>query len=283
MTTRTLAIIALLLTVSVAWACSDTAARPRGRDVILPTMRPTSPPQGGLYIALGDSLSAGIGASDASTAFVGLVHASLGPSVALENLGVPGATSQDLIDNGSLDRAAQEIEQRNRDSDPVNDVQLVTLEIGGNDLLGIYFSLVQTGACPDLEASLSNPDCTGALHTAYEGFRPNLTAALDRLHDADPALRIMLLTLYNPFDYLPGIGDLGDLSLEGRPDTPFPDGLNDIIREVAQGRDGVTVVDVFPLFQDRSLELVSPDGIHPNDAGYQVMADAVISELRSAP
>ena len=281
MTKRRFAIIALLLAASVAWACNDTGTR--GPQGALPPALASNPPGSGLYIALGDSLSAGIGASDASTTFVGLVHASLGPSVALENLGVPGATSQDLIDNGSLDRAAQQIEQRNRDSDPANDVQLVTLEIGGNDLLGIYFSLVQTGACPDLEASLSDQRCTGALRTAYEGFRPNLTAALDRLREADPTLPILLLTLYNPFDYLPGIGDLGDLSLEGQPDTPFPDGLNDIIREIAQGRDGVTVVDVFPLFQNRSLELVSPDGIHPNDAGYQVMADAVISELRSAP
>jgi len=277
MTTRTLAIIALLLAVSAAWACSDTGANvaPAGS----PAAGTSTPPGSGLYIALGDSLSAGIGASDASMTFVGLVHASLGAGVALENLGVPGATSQDLIDNGSLDRAAQEIEQRNRDGDPSNDVRLVTLEIGGNDLLSIYFSLVQTGGCPDLETSLSDPECTDALSTAYEGFRPNLTAALDRLHDADPALPILLLTLYNPFDYLPGIGELGDLSLEGQPDTAFPDGLNDIVREIAQGRDDVTVVDVFPLFQDRSLELVSPDGIHPNDAGYQVMADAIIAML----
>ena len=276
MTKRILFTIALLLTASLAFACSDSGAR------VAPAGTPagTNTPPGGLYIALGDSLSAGVGASGASTTFVALVHASFGGAVALENLGVSGATSQDLLDRGSLDRAAGEIEERNRDDDPANDVRLVTLEIGGNDLLSIYFSLVQTGACPDLETALTNPECTDALTSTFEGFRPNLTAVLDRLHDADPELPVLLLTLYNPFDYLPNVGPLGDLSLEGQPDTPFEDGLNDVIRAIADGRGGVTVVDIYPLFRGRSLELISPDGVHPNDAGYRVMADAVIAALR---
>ncbi len=234
---------------------------------------------GGLYIALGDSLSAGIGASDAGRSFVGLVHASLGPAYELMNLGVPGATSQDLLNGGKLDQAVQEITQRKADSNPNNKVRLVTLEIGGNDLLSIYFGLVQTGDCPDVATSLQKTRCVDALRSALDGFRPNLTAALDRLRQADPSLRIMLLTLYNPFGYVPGLAELSDLSLEGKPNTPFPEGLNDVIRDVARGRDDVTVVDLYPLFQGRTPGLISPDRIHPNDAGYNVMADAVIAAI----
>jgi lysophospholipase L1-like esterase len=233
----------------------------------------------GLYIALGDSLSFGIGASDAgTTSFVALVHARLGSAFELMNLGVPGATSQDLVGR-DLDHAVQEIEQRKADSDPNNDVRLVTLEIGGNDLLHLYASLVQTGICASVETTLAKPQCADALRSVFDGFRPNLTATLDRLREADPSLRILLLTLYNPFERIPGVGEIGDLSLEGKPDTPFAEGLNDIIRAIAQRRDDVTVVDIYPLFQGRSQELIFGDGIHPNDEGYRVMADAVTAAL----
>ena len=74
--------------------------------------------QSGVYIALGDSLSAGVGASDrAATAFVPLVHQSLGEGFQLLNLGVSGHTSKDLIEE-QLDQAVTEIKQRNGDDDP---------------------------------------------------------------------------------------------------------------------------------------------------------------------
>lgn len=271
MATRTLA---LLLLVFVTAACGSGA---KGSD-------PTSTPSSNvgdrpLYIALGDSLSQGIGASDmGKTAFVPLVAATL-DGYELLNLGHGGDTSTDLLQHGHLDEAIATIEERNGDASGGNDVRLVTLEIGGNDLLQIYFSLVQTGTCPDVATSLDKPQCVDALRSAFDGFRPNLTKALDGLRDADPSLPVLLLTLYNPFQHFPGAGELGELSLEGKLDTPFTAGLNDIIREVAAGRDDVTVVDVYSRFQGRSQELIAGDLIHPNDAGYQVMADAVIAVL----
>ena len=232
-----------------------------------------------LYLALGDSLSEGVGASDPNgTGFVPLVHDSL-DGFELMNLGHSGDTSTDLIEHGHLDRAIDEIEGRNGDENAANDVRLVTLEIGGNDLLRIYFSLVQTRVCPDVATALEKQVCVDALRSALDGFGPNLEAALDRLHEADAALPIVLLTLYNPFGHLPE-GKLGALSLEGRPDTPFPEGLNDIIRSVAEGRDSLSVVDLYPLFEGRSEDLIAGDVIHPNDAGYEVMADAVIAATR---
>lgn len=233
---------------------------------------------GALYIALGDSLSAGIGASEpASTGFVALVHEGLGDGVELLNLGHPGDTSQDLLDHGHLDRAVEEIERRNGD-----DVRLVTLEIGGNDLLRLYFSLVRTGTCPDVAAALGKPECTEALISALNGFEPNLATALDRLRAADADLPVVLMTLYNPFGHLPGVGELGDLSLEGRPGSEFEEGLNDIIRRVAGKRD-LIVADLYPLFDGRSEELIAADQIHPNDGGYAVMAEAVVAALDEAP
>ncbi len=258
-------LVPTLLLLALAAACNDSDEAPEN---------PGSP----LYIALGDSLSVGVGASDpGATGFVPLVHESLGEEFELLNLGRSGATSQDLLELGDLDRALDQIERRNADGD--NDVRLVTLEIGGNDLLRLYFSLVQTRICPDLQASLEKDECVDALDSALRNYEPNLGTALDRLQQADPSLRIVLLTLYTPFSgLLPVIAEVGDLALEGRPDSRFPEGLNDIIRAQASQRQ-LVLVDLHPLFEGRAPELISDDLIHPNDQGYRVMADAVIEVL----
>ena len=69
--------------------------------------------------------------------------------------------------------------------------------------------------------------------------------------------------------------------MEGLPDTPYPSGLNDVIRAEA-GKRGIIVADLHPLFDGRALELMSSDFVHPNDAGHRVMADAVIAALEEA-
>jgi lysophospholipase L1-like esterase len=237
-----------------------------------------------LYLALGDSLSAGVGASgfSAENAFVGLVHEELGPEFALLNLGIAGDDSRQLIEEGPLDRAVAEIEQRNNDDDPDNDVEVVTLEIGGNDLLDLFFELVLPGRCPSVAEGLETPECVDALRETLDAYGPNLDLILDRLREADTELNIFLMTLYNPFSGASAVLDeLGELTLEGDLDTPFPEGLQDIIRRQAEENE-VHLVEVYPLFEGKAREYIAADTIHPNDTGYRVMADAVIAELREA-
>ena len=235
----------------------------------------------GVYLALGDSLSEGVGATDReNTAFGPLVHQALGEGWELTNLGHSGDTSRQLHEHGHLDDAIALISERKADDDATNDVRLVTLEIGGNDLLSLFFDLVLPGTCPNLEESLRRDECVGALEQTLARFRPNLAEALDMLEEADPDLRVVLLTLYSPFSgdnplATPALEQLAELALEGLPDTPFPEGLNDIIREEAASRD-VTLVDLWPLFEGKAGEYIANDFIHPNDEGYRVMADAVI-------
>ncbi len=237
-----------------------------------------------LYIALGDSLSEGVGATDGrSTAFVPLVHQGLGDGVGLLNLGESGDTSAQLLSHGHVDAAVAEIEKRKTDGDPNNDVTLVTLEIGGNDLLNLYFRLVLPGTCPNLTEALKKPQCVDALRGAMASFRPNLKEALDHLQAADPDLRIVLMTLYNPFSGgIQAFDPVGQLALEGTPDTAFPEGLNDGIRAQAI-ESGVTLVDIYPLFVGKAKEYIFTDLIHPNDKGYRVMADAVLAAIGTSP
>lgn len=242
------------------------------------------PPEGvsgpGAYIALGDSLSEGVGASvRGESDFVSRVWAGLPGELELLNLGESGDTSGDLIGHGHLDTAVDEVERRRDDDDPDNDVKLVTLEIGGNDLLNIFFDLVLPGTCPSLKEALAKPVCVGALRDALDEFRPNLAEAIDRLQAADPDLPIALMTLYNPFSGgLQPVDEMAELALEGSAGTEFPEGLNDIIR--AEGREqGVILVDWYPLFEGKAGQYIASDLIHPNDEGYRVMAEAVLDAV----
>ena len=247
------------------------------RAVTPPPPSPNEP----LYIALGDSLSYGVSASNRfTTAFVPLVHASLPSGTGLLNLGHSGDDSEEIVDHGHLDEAIGEISRRNGDSDPGNDVVLVTLEIGGNDLLDLFFDYVVPGTCPTIGESLARPECVDILRRTMDNFAPNLERIMERLLEADADLNLVLMTLYNPFSAKIEVFDpFGVLSLEGLPDTPFPEGINDTIRAQARAS-GVKLADVYPEFVGKGPEYISQDIIHPNDTGYRVMADVVIAAMR---
>ena len=233
-----------------------------------------------LYLALGDSLSEGIGASDEKrTAWVPLVAIGLGDEYELLNLGVAGDDSEELIEDGPLDTALTEIANRANDGVPGNEVAVITLEIGGNDLLDLYFDLVIPGTCPSVDEALQRPECVEALEDALADYQPNLQYTIDQLQAAAPGVPIYLMTLYNPFSGGGGNLDrIGVLALEGEPGTPFPDGLNDVIREFGSEPD-VHIVEWYELFIGRQNDYIYQDLIHPNDTGHRVMADAVLAAM----
>jgi lysophospholipase L1-like esterase len=235
-----------------------------------------------LYVALGDSLSYGRGASSrGETAFVPLVYQGLGGGWALANWGVSGHTSQDLLDR-QLPNALAQINERRNDALTGNEAAAITVEIGGNDLLEIYEDLVIPGTCPSVAESLPKPECTDRLRAALLEFTPNLQEAVERLQAAAPGTPIFLATLYNPFSGgSVNLDGIGALALEGQADTPFPTGLNDAVRAVAQEK-GAYVVEWYEPFLGKVNEYISQDLIHPNDDGHRVMADAVLAVMSQA-
>ncbi len=240
----------------------------------------------GLYIALGDSLSAGVGASDReATGFVPLVHKGLGERWQLINFGRSGETSDDLLNRGFLDATIALIQYRNGDDNPDNDAKLVTLGIGGNDLLAMVETVVLSGTCASVEETLAKPECVDSLRETLDRFGANLAIALDRLVEAGPGVDIVVMTLYNPISGfiglsgLPAMAEVVEMALEGLPGTPFPEGLNDIIRGEVEER-GLILVDWHPLFEGKANEYIARDFIHPNDNGYEVMAEAILETVR---
>jgi lysophospholipase L1-like esterase len=103
-----------------------------------------------LYLTLGNSVAAGVGASDPAVtgyvpSFSDLLRGELAcrPSdrkgcriLALDNLAVGGATSTTLV-RDQLPDAITELQARNHDRHPNNDVKVITIDIGGNDVFAV--------------------------------------------------------------------------------------------------------------------------------------------------
>lgn len=228
-----------------------------------------------VYLALGDSLAVGVGASNpSSTGYVARAYDSLKTSerygsggLDLLNLSVAGATSADLVQaGGQLDSAIAEITSR-RDNAPDGDaVEIISVDIGGNDLLG----LVAPGS-PCLESASVEP-CRAAFGEVLSAIQTNLANALQGLRAAAPEAIIVAIDLYNPYS---GTGDIREAIAElgvGQ--------ANGVISAVTADPElRVKTASVFQLFSGRGLQWVAPDGIHPNDNGHAVIAEALLAAI----
>jgi acyl-CoA thioesterase I len=237
-----------------------------------PTARAQDSP---IYLALGDSLAFGVGASEpSSTGYVARTYESLRSSeryresgLELVNLSVPGAKSTDLLAaGGQLDSALNLIRDRGSDEPQANGVDAITIDIGGNDLLG----LVAPGS-PCLQSASVEP-CRAAFGDVLSAIQTNLTETLRRLRDAAPQATIVAVDLYNPYS---GTGDVREPIAElgvGQ--------VNGVIGAVIANPDlRVLGASIFQLFSGRGLQWIAPDGIHPNDSGHAVIAEAVIAAI----
>lgn len=211
----------------------------------------------GTYVALGDSLAAGVGASSSSHGYVGVLSAALTASAGVTesfNYGQSGATSASL-------RGSQLASALARINDP-SDTTYVTIEIGGNDLLN--------GTC---NTNWDEPACP---------FRDNFSDTLDDLLAAlaaDPGTATLAtMAYYNPST---GRGSSAEADLDAKlfgangipnaTDTGADVGLNDVILQESLSR-GLPMADPYPYFKTAGQAWMSNDGIHPNDNGYAAIA-----------
>lgn len=247
-------------------------------------------PERTLYIAMGDSLAWGDGASVPDhTGYVprlaGYFHgASHGGADELINLGVGGTTTGQLI-AGRAGPPAQLSQALALIADTDTDTRVVTLSVGGNDLL----NLINDPSDPCLAAPTSQV-CQGLLVTAMGGVATNMPQILGALQAAlagDPgAEKIFVLLPYNafsgtghPLELLIAQTMRGtDMAIDCPADVMNPSyvGLDDILACTSLAL-GAVPVDSYPLFEGRTFELTHmAEGlnVHPNDDGYEVLARA---------
>jgi lysophospholipase L1-like esterase len=260
---------------------------------------PTAPGPPPVYLALGDSYAAGVGASDfvpprsTRLGYVprfaeflrGAAHGGVRTTV---NLTVPGETTASFLAPGGKWAAAQAAI-----ADPTTDVRVVTLTLGGNDLL---YLLGPGQPCEAGVADPQSPACRAAIQAALAAFPGTYTHVLAALSGAlaaeDAAPEQVIVTTYpNPFSGTPDLAFAAavDTALLGKDLTidcsalakPLNAGLNDLVACISR-QVGATVADVNPAFAGKgpALTHIKDLDVHPNNAGYAQIATVVRTAWR---
>ncbi len=169
--------------------------------------------------------------------------------------GLPGVTSEAVIIE-QLPEAEALIALRNGDEDPRNDVKVITLTVGGNEI----FDAFRTG----------DPAIIGNAITTFAG---NYTQILMRLRAAAPDVPILTMTYFNPLRYcdtgLPPeqvepVAMQADYVLEQFPIAPGVYGFNGLVEAVSAAF-GAVPADTYGHLGEGDFF----DCKHPNKTGYQ--------------
>lgn len=233
-----------------------------------PTASPTSPLPaldidpaavsrvGDEYLALGDSVAFGVGASPpeqsgyAAVFYNNYLKQIRPQGLTYLNLAIPGETAATFITRpkakSQLEKALAEIDTAAQAGKRVSPI---TLTIGGNDVVG------ERGATD------------AAKEATLKQFDTNFQKILDQLvaHTGGKS-DIIVTTYYNPF---------GDGQAQN-PDTTWAVRFNDLITERATARN-LKVADFYQPFLGREKELtwIASGDIHPNISGHALLANQV--------
>lgn len=192
---------------------------------------------GDLSVCVGDSITAGVGATDYDRNWVGLAASSLGSSVVFSGRG--GRTAAQVAAIPS----AQIIPSPGKKT-------TYSIFLGTNDLA----------------------DATGQEAT----LRTNISTILSNIRTADPRATILLFTILPRVSFFGGAQDAAGFETDRSANNVWRRTLLgstvDILADVAANG---TIGDA----ADASNVTYYPDGTHPSDAGYVVIADVFVEAM----
>lgn len=195
-----------------------------------------------IYLALGDSLTAGYGAPSGlgfSDIYRSIAEKKMNKPILLKNKGVIGARIADVKHRLSSDKKVQaEVQQST----------LITITAGGNDMLD---------AARQYLIDKDTKKIFRTIRKCEQTFQDMLHLVQTYKQKIAVPYVIRIANLYNPFPQFPeavfGV-------------TMF----NRMLRNLC--RSNVCIADVYCAFLSREERLLSEDLIHPNEKGYRVMA-----------
>ena len=192
------------------------------------------------YVALGDSLAAGVGAHEGYVdRYAGHLRADAGARVRVTNLGVSGQTSTQLLHSLRHDPGMRKA---------LGGAEVVTLNIGLNDL-GEASGSYETGTC-------GGPQNEACLREAVDSVEENWDAIIEEISSLRSTEDTVIRTV--GLGYTPRVGKI------------FEPYVHEVTRHIATSATDVGIPYVEVRLGDESI---SEDGLHPNDNGYRLIAD----------
>lgn len=163
----------LAMAIALIMGLAPTVASPANVSAAVPSSAPLG--TGPYYLALGDSVPVWDGSSSYPNLLLAQYQKAL-PNLQLVNLAVSGETTTSMLQSGQFAAALAFLQAHQ------NEIALITIDIGGNDVVGCGFS--------------SDPNCFSQAEATME---QNLTTILDGLRAAASGAPIFGMTYYDPF------------------------------------------------------------------------------------
>lgn len=203
-------------------------------------------------VAVGDSLTKGVGSSTDAGGYLPFLEESLMESggflnIQSTNFGVKGHRSDQLLKRLNEEEIIEKIKTA--------DVIVVT--IGGNDIMKV---IKQNFNQLDLD------DFQQALPT----FNENISSILKRVRDLNKEATVYLIGVYNPLSrLLPQITEFNTvISL-----------WNKVSQKHIDSYSNMYFVDISHIFTEGMNVLYEEDLFHPNDLGYELIAESLYKKM----
>lgn len=201
-------------------------------------------------VAIGDSLTRGIGDETNSGGYVGILERSLNQErkvASFENLGVPGNRSDHLLNRLGY----QEVQEKIADAD------IVLITIGANDIMQVAKENILNLAIDDFIEE-------------RDEYEIRLEQILDAMREFNGDAEIYLLGIYNPFEkYFQEIEELNQIV----------EAWNETGMELIGERENMTFIPIIDLFSGNLDPIFADDNFHPNYEGYYLMAERVLEYI----
>ncbi|EKF51305.1 Lipase/Acylhydrolase [Lactococcus garvieae DCC43] len=221
------------------------------------------------YIAIGDSLTEGVGDATGQGGFVPLLTKEIENKytvkVISQNFGHAGDTSTQIYDKMQKENIQSTLKK----------ADFITLTVGGNDVMKVI---------RDNASNLSKLKEKDFEQPA-KNYQKELEKIFENIRQVNPKAHVYVLGIYNPF-YLnfPDIQALQNIinnwnnvtaeTVKTQDNASFV-AINDLLYKGMGEEKGVTQSET------KSNDLLyTADSFHPNNTGYQIMADAVFKEYQ---
>jgi lysophospholipase L1-like esterase len=228
-------------------------------------------PKGDITIvALGDSLTKGTGDTSGDGGYVGRSAKKLG--VILKK---PVHVSNQAVNGWRADNLLNSLEEPNIQN-LIKNADIIMLTIGGNDLnhasdnpIDVTDTKIKATPAPT-QTPVSNPDINYAeIKKSLSASETKLATILTKIATLNAKAKIVYVGLYNPYY-------VQDTTKEG---TAILQDWNLKATQVSNGYANMVIVPTFDLFQFDIKSYLYIDEFHPNEKGYERIADRVVQAL----
>lgn len=205
-----------------------------------------------MYLALGDSLTRGIGDEQNLSGYAGRLASAmeLWPAVTMVEMDNRGK-------NGRQSEKVLELLARGHYDEELAQADLITMTIGGNDVMRVVKS--------DLFALKKE-----MFDTARSPFAARYKQIIEEIRKRNEAAPIIVVGFYNPFSIITD---------EFTPFEPIINEWNEEMRLVAEADVNACFVPVGDLFMSNEDLVYHTDFFHPNARGYERMTERIIETM----